>query len=95
TVTLITIHSAKGTEADYCFMPHVKDGVYPNKRSKGNVNEEEEERRVAYVALTRVKEQLFMTKLNDDTSYRDEETLPAKIEEFFFKSIPSDLIKRA
>jgi DNA helicase-2/ATP-dependent DNA helicase PcrA len=93
-VTLITIHSAKGTEADYCFMPHIKDGVYPNKRSKGNVNEEEEERRVAYVALTRVKEQLYLSRINDDSNYRDEETYPAKTEEFFFKAIPSALIQK-
>lgn len=92
-VTLITIHSAKGTEANYCFMPQVKNGVYPNKRSKGDVNQEEEERRVAYVALTRVKTQLYLSRVNDEFQYREEDVLPAKTEEFFFKSIPQDLTK--
>jgi DNA helicase-2/ATP-dependent DNA helicase PcrA len=93
TVTLITIHSAKGTEADYCFMPAVKDGNYPNKKSKGDLNDEEEERRVAYVALTRVKHQLFITRVNDVNQFPDQKTLPAKTEEFFFQKIPKDLLE--
>ena len=90
-VTLITIHSAKGTEAEYCFIPNMKNGVYPNKRSKGNAEQEEEERRVAYVALTRVKEQLYLTRVAEDRE-SDDDTLPAKTEEFFFRKIPSDLV---
>lgn len=93
-VTLITIHSAKGTEADYCFMPQVKNGVYPNKKSKGDLEQEEEERRVAYVAVTRVKKQLYMSKISEDFSYRDDEVPPAKTEEFFFHSIPSQLVTK-
>ncbi|MFK4132386.1 ATP-dependent helicase [Pseudomonas luteola] len=94
TVTLITIHSAKGTEANYCFMPHVKDGVYPNKRSKGSVEAEEEERRVAYVAVTRVKEQLYLSRINDiKGDWNDADVKAAKTEEFFFQKIPSTLTR--
>jgi DNA helicase-2/ATP-dependent DNA helicase PcrA len=93
TVTLITIHSAKGTEADYCFLPALKDGTYPNKKSKGDIEQEEEERRVAYVALTRVKHQLFMSRVNDPNAFPDSNVKAAKTEEFFFQKIPKELIE--
>lgn len=92
TVTLITIHSAKGTEADYCFIPALKDGAYPNKKSKGDIEDEEEERRVAYVAITRVKHQLFMSRVNDPNRFNDYNVKQAKTEEFFFQQIPKELI---
>lgn len=61
-VTIITVHSAKGTEAPICMIPQASPGVYPHQRSIGNADEVEEERRVLYVALTRSKEELYITR---------------------------------
>lgn len=61
-VTIITIHSAKGTEAPICMIPQANPGVYPHQRSLGNADEVEEERRVLYVALTRSKDELYITR---------------------------------
>ncbi|TLG71529.1 ATP-dependent helicase [Culicoidibacter larvae] len=59
-VTLMTVHSAKGLEFDYVFIYGMNDAVFPSKRSleEGNI---EEERRLAYVAMTRAKKQLYIT----------------------------------
>ena len=69
-VSLMTIHTAKGLEFDYVFVMGFNDGVFPNARA---INERtrdglEEERRLAYVAFTRAKKQLYIT-LNRDYSY--------------------------
>ena len=61
-VTIITIHSAKGTEAPVCMIPQAIPGVYPHQRSVGNDHEIEEERRVFYVALTRAQDELIITR---------------------------------
>jgi DNA helicase-2/ATP-dependent DNA helicase PcrA len=61
-VTIITIHSAKGTEAPICMIPQVVPGVYPHSRSLGKEDEIEEERRVLYVALTRAENELILTR---------------------------------
>lgn len=63
-VTLITVHSAKGTEAEVCYVLNVSPGYSPPQRSLYNVDEVEEERRVLYVALTRAKNELIITRLN-------------------------------
>lgn len=60
-VTLITVHSAKGTEAPVCYLIGVQPGNYPHARSVGDDDKEEEERRVLYVAMTRAKNELFLT----------------------------------
>ncbi|MCC9600660.1 ATP-dependent helicase [Stieleria sp. JC731] len=60
-VTLITVHSAKGTEAPVCYLIGVQPGTYPHARSIGDDDKEEEERRVLYVAMTRAKNELIMT----------------------------------
>ncbi len=52
-MTLITVHSAKGTESRICFVAGARPGTYPHARSFGDLDSEEEERRVLYVALTR------------------------------------------
>ncbi len=63
-VTLITIHSAKGTEQKVCYVANVTPGQYPHARAQGNFDEVEEERRVLYVALTRAQNELILTKQN-------------------------------
>jgi DNA helicase-2/ATP-dependent DNA helicase PcrA len=61
-VTLITAHSAKGTEAPVCYLIRVEPGIYPHVRSFGDKNAEEEERRVLYVAMTRAMNELIITR---------------------------------
>lgn len=65
-VTLITVHSAKGTEAPVCYCLGVQPGLYPHLRSLGDKEAEEEERRVLYVALTRAQNELLITRSGDD-----------------------------
>lgn len=66
-VSLITVHSAKGTEAPVCYCIGVQPGVYPHVRSLGDTNAEEEERRILYVALTRAQNELFITRAGEDS----------------------------
>lgn len=60
-VTLMTIHSAKGLEYSNIFVVGMEDGIFPSSRSFDNEADMEEERRLAYVAITRAKEHLFLT----------------------------------
>ncbi len=66
-LTLITVHSAKGTEAPVCYCLGVQPGMYPHMRSLGDRDAEEEERRVLYVALTRAQDELIITRSGDDS----------------------------
>ena len=61
-VTLTTAHSAKGTEAQVCYLIRVEPGMYPHIRSIGEREQEEEERRILYVAMTRAKDELIITR---------------------------------
>lgn len=61
-VTVITIHSAKGTECEVCYVVNVTPGAYPSQYAYGKDDEVEEERRVLYVALTRAKNELIVTR---------------------------------
>lgn len=69
-VSLMTVHTAKGLEFDYVFVMGFNQGVFPNNRAvmERDKNGLEEERRLAYVAITRAKKKLFIT-LNKDYSY--------------------------
>ncbi len=60
-VTLMTIHSAKGLEFPIVFLPGMEENVFPGSQSVGEEAELEEERRLAYVAVTRAKTKLFIT----------------------------------
>lgn len=63
-VTLMTIHMAKGLEFPVVFIAGCEDGLFPSERSKYEDDGIEEERRLAYVAITRAKKALFMTYAN-------------------------------
>ena len=60
-VTLMTMHSAKGLEFPYVFMPGMEDGLFPSWRSRDSISQMEEERRLCYVGMTRAKRRLWMT----------------------------------
>ena len=61
-VTLMTLHNAKGLEYPVVFLTGLEDGVFPHVRSLGDPAELEEERRLCYVGLTRAREQLYLTR---------------------------------
>ena len=65
-MTLMTIHAAKGLEFENVFLIGLEEGVFPSRRSMDSPEEIEEERRLAYVAITRAKQRLYITT----TSFR-------------------------
>lgn len=60
-VVLMTVHTAKGLEFDTVFLSGAEEGIFPGQRSAADREELEEERRLAYVAMTRAKRMLFIT----------------------------------
>ncbi len=89
TVTLMTLHAAKGLEFPVVFIVGMEDGVFPHIRSLGDPDELEEERRLAYVGITRAEKRLVLTSawsrmLHGITQYNP----PSR----FIEEIPSELI---
>ncbi len=91
-VTLITVHSAKGTEAKTCFVAAANPGCYPHNRSLKSDDEIEEERRILYVAMTRAKDELIISRSHSRGfgrgSWTSMEELP-----YFLKQLPAKLVK--
>ena len=61
TVTMMTLHSAKGLEFPVVFIPGMEEGIFPGLQSMYNPGDVEEERRLAYVGITRAKQKLYIT----------------------------------
>ncbi len=93
-LTLITVHSAKGTEAGICIVAGATQTNYPHFRSLGELEAEEEERRVLYVALTRAKNELIVTRSSFQRNAFWVESSPAKGESYFLQELPNDLVIR-
>ncbi|MBQ7699787.1 MAG: UvrD-helicase domain-containing protein [Clostridia bacterium] len=68
-VVMMTIHSAKGLEFPVVFLPGMEEGVFPSMQSEIDPSELEEERRLAYVAITRAKEELYLIHCSERMLY--------------------------
>lgn len=91
-VVLMTAHSAKGLEFPYVFLPGMEEGLFPSMQSITSTNAEiEEERRLAYVAITRAKRELYIVHTNQRMLYGRTQFNP---ESRFLKEIPEELIQR-
>jgi DNA helicase-2/ATP-dependent DNA helicase PcrA len=91
-VTLMTLHNAKGLEFPVIFIAGMEEGVFPHMRSLGDPDQLEEERRLAYVGITRAQEHLYLThattrNLFGATNYNS----PSR----FLGEIPDSLLKEA
>jgi DNA helicase II / ATP-dependent DNA helicase PcrA len=89
-VTLMTLHSAKGLEFPIVFLIGMEEGVFPHSRSLMEEAEMEEERRLAYVGITRAEKNLFLTNAQMRTLFGRTNMNPASR---FIKEIPEDLIE--
>jgi DNA helicase-2/ATP-dependent DNA helicase PcrA len=91
-VTLMTLHTAKGLEFPVVFIVGMEDGVFPHMRSLGDPDELEEERRLAYVGITRAQDRLYLSSawqrmLFGGSSYNP----PSR----FLQEIPDNLVEKA
>jgi DNA helicase-2/ATP-dependent DNA helicase PcrA len=91
-VTLMTLHTAKGLEFPVVFIVGMEDGVFPHMRSLGDPDELEEERRLAYVGITRAQDKLYLTSawnrmLFGGSSYNP----PSR----FLQEVPEALVEKA
>src|SRR4051812_7319584 len=91
-VTLMTLHTAKGLEFPVVFLIGLEDGVFPHLRSLGEPDELEEERRLAYVGITRAKERLYLTHAWCRTLWGSTQYNPPSR---FLKEIPETLVRTA
>ena len=88
-VTLMTLHTAKGLEFPVVFLTGLEDGVFPHMRSLGDKPELEEERRLAYVGLTRARERLYVTRAVVRSAWGAPQHNPASR---FLDELPVDLM---
>lgn len=88
-VTLMTLHTAKGLEFPAVFLTGMEDGVFPHMRSMGNDKELEEERRLAYVGITRARERLYLSRALSRSAWGQPQYYPPSR---FLEEVPSSLV---
>ncbi|MEY3567752.1 MAG: hypothetical protein RL587_191 [Actinomycetota bacterium] len=88
-ITLMTLHTAKGLEFPVVFLTGMEDGVFPHIRSLGEKEELQEERRLAYVGITRARERLFLSRAIRRSAWGAPQYHPASR---FITEIPDHLI---
>ncbi|MBO7304174.1 MAG: UvrD-helicase domain-containing protein [Clostridia bacterium] len=91
-VVLMTIHAAKGLEFPVVFLAGMEDGIFPSQQNMADPAEMSEERRLAYVAITRAKEKLYITYAKNRTMYG--RTNYGILSSFVREEIPTTLIMR-
>jgi DNA helicase-2/ATP-dependent DNA helicase PcrA len=89
-VTLMTLHTAKGLEFPVVFLTGMEDGVFPHLRSLGDPKQLEEERRLAYVGITRARQRLYVSRATMRSSWGAPSYNPASR---FLTEIPDALVK--
>jgi DNA helicase-2/ATP-dependent DNA helicase PcrA len=89
-VTLMTLHTAKGLEFPVVFLTGLEDGVFPHLRSLGDKRELEEERRLAYVGITRARKRLYLSRAVTRSAWGQPQYNPASR---FLEELPEDLVR--
>ncbi len=88
-VTMMTLHTAKGLEYPYVFLTGMEQGTFPHQRAMENASELSEERRLAYVGITRAKRRLYVTRSAMRAQWgQSADMLPSQ----FLDEIPDELI---
>ena len=87
-VTLMTLHTAKGLEFPVVFLTGLEDGVFPHQRSLGDAKELEEERRLAYVGITRARRRLFLSRAVTRSAWGQPSYNPASR---FLEELPTEV----
>ncbi|SEH46938.1 DNA helicase-2 / ATP-dependent DNA helicase PcrA [Ruminococcus flavefaciens] len=90
-VTLMTVHSAKGLEYENVFVVGLDDGIFPSARSFDSEDDMEEERRLAYVAITRAKKRLYLANARQRMLFGQTQH---NITSRFMKEIGSELVEK-
>ncbi len=88
-VTMMTLHTAKGLEFPVVFLTGLEDGVFPHLRALGDPRELEEERRLAYVGITRAQQRLFLSRATVRTSWGQPAYNPPSR---FLDELPADTV---
>ena len=88
-ITLMTLHTAKGLEFPVVFLTGLEDGTFPHQRSFTNATELAEERRLAYVGLTRAMQRLFVSRSETRSMWGQSSYNPPSR---FLQEIPSELV---
>jgi DNA helicase-2/ATP-dependent DNA helicase PcrA len=89
-VSIMTLHAAKGLEFPIVYMSAVEQGLLPHERSIARADELEEERRLAFVGMTRAKEELYLCHARS-REFRGQTVYP--VESMFFRELPEEAIE--